>query len=179
MSWLSPVQWAKWTWSAVTGAPGDEGPSKDDISDSEGNFETPEAESPSVLKHLTQQNISGEAGRPLNDLSSRPAPGSGGYALDHNLNLTQGPRPGAAPRPPSLPLPSPHTRPDPSEVDDEAPPAPPRPHQPGLQHAPPRLPRRRRPRRHQREPAAQLDLRPRGQGALRPEDRRCREHELL
>ena len=69
----------------------------------------------------------GEAGRPLNDLSSRPAPGSGGYALDHNLNLTQGPRPGAAPRPPSLPLPSPHTRPDPSEVDDEAPPAPPAP----------------------------------------------------
>uniref|UniRef100_A0A3Q3XJC0 Transforming acidic coiled-coil-containing protein C-terminal domain-containing protein n=1 Tax=Mola mola TaxID=94237 RepID=A0A3Q3XJC0_MOLML len=25
MSWLSPVQWAKWTWSAVTGAAGDEG----------------------------------------------------------------------------------------------------------------------------------------------------------
>uniref|UniRef100_A0A667YLP4 Transforming acidic coiled-coil-containing protein C-terminal domain-containing protein n=1 Tax=Myripristis murdjan TaxID=586833 RepID=A0A667YLP4_9TELE len=25
MSWLSPVQWAKWTWSAVTGGTGDEG----------------------------------------------------------------------------------------------------------------------------------------------------------
>uniref|UniRef100_A0A8D0AI42 Transforming acidic coiled-coil-containing protein C-terminal domain-containing protein n=1 Tax=Sander lucioperca TaxID=283035 RepID=A0A8D0AI42_SANLU len=25
MSWLSPVQWAKWTWSAVTGGAGDEG----------------------------------------------------------------------------------------------------------------------------------------------------------
>ncbi|KAG7280902.1 hypothetical protein CRUP_009188, partial [Coryphaenoides rupestris] len=32
MSWLSPVQWAKWTWSAVTGAPGDEGLDKDDVS---------------------------------------------------------------------------------------------------------------------------------------------------
>lgn len=25
MSWLSPVQWAKWTWSAVTGGAGDDG----------------------------------------------------------------------------------------------------------------------------------------------------------
>lgn len=25
MSWLSPVQWAKWTWSAVIGGAGDEG----------------------------------------------------------------------------------------------------------------------------------------------------------
>ncbi|CAL8347898.1 unnamed protein product [Lota lota] len=145
MSWLSPVQWAKWTWSAVTGAPGEEGPRKDDVSDSEGNFETPEAESPGVLKHLTQQNLSGRTptpctslhhsiqghgGRPdLNDLSSPATLGSGSYALDHNLNLTQGPKPGPAPptstpRPPSLSLPSPHTRPDPSEVDDEAPPAP-------------------------------------------------------
>lgn len=24
MSWLSPVQWAKWTWSAMKGAPEDE-----------------------------------------------------------------------------------------------------------------------------------------------------------
>ncbi|KAJ8285948.1 hypothetical protein GJAV_G00032810 [Gymnothorax javanicus] len=67
MSWsmLSPVQWAKWTWSAVRGG-GEEGQqveeggqSKDDeelfqeeeksggcSSDSEGNFETPEAETP-------------------------------------------------------------------------------------------------------------------------------------
>ncbi|GAA6225854.1 transforming acidic coiled-coil-containing protein 1 isoform X1 [Lates japonicus] len=59
MSWLSPVQWAKWTWSAVTGAAGDDGQtrSKDDggdNSDSEGTFETPEAESPGVVKLLSQ-----------------------------------------------------------------------------------------------------------------------------
>ncbi|KAK0142061.1 Transforming acidic coiled-coil-containing protein 1 [Merluccius polli] len=144
MSWLSPVQWAKWTWSAVTGAPGDEGPDKDDVSDSEGNFETPEAESPGVLKQLTQQNNSGDEAkqRPyLNNLSSPTPLGARSYALDHNLNLTQGPgrdTPSQAavptptttatslpqsqtPRPPTLSLPSPHTRPDPSEVDDEAP----------------------------------------------------------
>lgn len=28
MSWLSPVQWAKWTWSAVTGGAGDDGQPK-------------------------------------------------------------------------------------------------------------------------------------------------------
>uniref|UniRef100_H3ADX8 Transforming acidic coiled-coil containing protein 1 n=1 Tax=Latimeria chalumnae TaxID=7897 RepID=H3ADX8_LATCH len=60
---LSPVQWAKWTWSAVRGTSGDEGAEgegevadEDDSqaeekslsfsSDSEGNFETPEAETP-------------------------------------------------------------------------------------------------------------------------------------
>ncbi|KAM4837078.1 transforming acidic coiled-coil-containing protein 1 isoform 5-T5 [Thomomys bottae] len=62
---LSPVQWAKWTWSAVRGGGGGEeearGPGGDPeeedsqaetkslsfSSDSEGNFETPEAETPS------------------------------------------------------------------------------------------------------------------------------------
>ncbi|XP_036835793.1 transforming acidic coiled-coil-containing protein 1 isoform X1 [Oncorhynchus mykiss] len=63
MSWgslLSPVQWAKWTWSAVRGGGEDEGeegaPGTNDgeNSDSEGNFETPEAESPGLLNDLTQ-----------------------------------------------------------------------------------------------------------------------------
>ncbi|XP_026129320.1 transforming acidic coiled-coil-containing protein 1-like isoform X2 [Carassius auratus] len=73
MSWLSPVQWAKWTWSAVRGGGEEEGETylgmddealseeareamprdrEDDershgcSSDSEGQFETPEAETP-------------------------------------------------------------------------------------------------------------------------------------
>ncbi|XP_078522450.1 transforming acidic coiled-coil-containing protein 1 isoform X2 [Lissotriton helveticus] len=53
---LSPVQWAKWTWSAVRGGAGQEEPEEEDddqqaedkslSSDSEGNFDTPEAETP-------------------------------------------------------------------------------------------------------------------------------------
>ncbi|XP_048114130.1 transforming acidic coiled-coil-containing protein 1 isoform X2 [Alosa alosa] len=63
MSWLSPVSWAKWTWSAVRGGAGEgeeapqeasevDAPEADDersqgfSSDSEGHFETPEAETP-------------------------------------------------------------------------------------------------------------------------------------
>ncbi|XP_036450147.1 transforming acidic coiled-coil-containing protein 1 isoform X2 [Colossoma macropomum] len=63
MSWLSPVQWAKWTWSAVRGTgeeEEDEGireeedslrereeeEEKSQSSDSEGQFETPETETP-------------------------------------------------------------------------------------------------------------------------------------
>ncbi|MCI4388463.1 hypothetical protein PGIGA_G00086320 [Pangasianodon gigas] len=65
MSWLSPVQWAKWTWSAMKGAGEDEleennvqngeieeeedeeeERSQSFSSDSEGQFETPETESP-------------------------------------------------------------------------------------------------------------------------------------
>ncbi|XP_062870619.1 transforming acidic coiled-coil-containing protein 1 isoform X2 [Trichomycterus rosablanca] len=60
MSWLSPVQWAKWTWSAMKGAPEDEEDedgrndevedeeerSQSGSSDSEGQFETPETQSP-------------------------------------------------------------------------------------------------------------------------------------
>ncbi|XP_057176883.1 transforming acidic coiled-coil-containing protein 1 isoform X2 [Triplophysa rosa] len=72
MSWLSPVQWAKWTWSAVRGGGEDDGETDSGMddeplmeeaqealtgdqedersngcsSDSEGQFETPEAETP-------------------------------------------------------------------------------------------------------------------------------------
>ncbi|KAM3867536.1 transforming acidic coiled-coil-containing protein 1-like [Diretmus argenteus] len=206
MSWLSPVQWAKWTWSAVTGGAGDEDDGqagqlgiKDDKdnSDSEGNFETPEAESPSVVKLLTQLDNSnhtvtecpvyqqqcdstetslllwllassqrmcedtgflpGDDGqlmshlfldknynqdvRPvssqevdtLNNLTSS-SPNNSSFGLDQNLNLTlstkPSPREGLSPstplpqpqalRPPSLPVLSPLSRPDPTEVDDEA-----------------------------------------------------------
>ncbi|XP_030874890.1 transforming acidic coiled-coil-containing protein 1-like, partial [Leptonychotes weddellii] len=79
---LSPVQWAKWTWSAVRGggagedeAGGPEGdPEEEDSqaetkslsfsSDSEGNFETPEAETPirSPLKESCDSSL-GLAGR--------------------------------------------------------------------------------------------------------------------
>nr|XP_012618452.1 transforming acidic coiled-coil-containing protein 1 isoform X7 [Microcebus murinus] len=74
---LSPVQWAKWTWSAVRGggagddeAAGPEGdPEEEDSqaetkslsfsSDSEGNFETPEAETPirSPLKESCDSSL--------------------------------------------------------------------------------------------------------------------------
>ncbi|XP_044618293.2 transforming acidic coiled-coil-containing protein 1 isoform X2 [Equus asinus] len=74
---LSPVQWAKWTWSAVRGggagedeAGGPEGdPEEEDSqaetkslsfsSDSEGNFETPEAETPirSPLKESCESSL--------------------------------------------------------------------------------------------------------------------------
>ncbi|KAL7846821.1 hypothetical protein SRHO_G00218010 [Serrasalmus rhombeus] len=63
MSWLSPVQWAKWTWSAVRGTGEEEdGGMREEVedslrereeeeeksqsSDSEGQFETPETETP-------------------------------------------------------------------------------------------------------------------------------------
>ncbi|KAM9622642.1 transforming acidic coiled-coil-containing protein 1 isoform 1-T2 [Trichechus inunguis] len=67
---LSPVQWAKWTWSAVRGGGSGEdeagGPERDPeeedsqaetkslsfSSDSEGNFETPEAETPPIRSPL-------------------------------------------------------------------------------------------------------------------------------
>ncbi|KAM7080707.1 transforming acidic coiled-coil-containing protein 1 [Ciconia maguari] len=66
---LSPVQWARWTWSAVRGGGGPEaedGGAEEDppaegtalgfSSDSEGNFETPEAETPtrSPLKEFCE-----------------------------------------------------------------------------------------------------------------------------
>uniref|UniRef100_A0A287AK30 Transforming acidic coiled-coil-containing protein C-terminal domain-containing protein n=1 Tax=Sus scrofa TaxID=9823 RepID=A0A287AK30_PIG len=83
---LSPVQWAKWTWSAVRGggaggdeAGGSEGdPEEEDSqaetkslsfsSDSEGNFETPEAETPirSPLKESCDSQLDWQAqGWPL------------------------------------------------------------------------------------------------------------------
>ncbi|NWI62910.1 TACC1 protein, partial [Todus mexicanus] len=65
---LSPVQWARWTWSAVRGGGGPEGEAEGaeedpaaegtalGFSDSEGNFETPEAETPtsSPLKEFCE-----------------------------------------------------------------------------------------------------------------------------
>ncbi|TMS03395.1 Transforming acidic coiled-coil-containing protein 1 [Larimichthys crocea] len=86
MSWLSPVQWAKWTWSAVTGGVGDEGQprSKDDgvdNSDSEGNFETPEAESPCVVNLLSQ----------LENSNHTVLPDVANHFLDKNLNQDVGP----------------------------------------------------------------------------------------
>ncbi|KAK2823672.1 hypothetical protein Q7C36_020272 [Tachysurus vachellii] len=85
MSWLSPVQWAKWTWSAMKGAEEDE-LEENDVqnremedddddddeeeersqsfsSDSEGHFETPETESPvhhsqaPPTTHITEEEI--------------------------------------------------------------------------------------------------------------------------
>ncbi|KAM7391870.1 hypothetical protein PAMP_022521 [Pampus punctatissimus] len=165
MSWLSPVQWAKWTWSAVTGGAGEDGQnrqprSKDDgdvNSDSEGTFETPEAESPCVVNLLSQLDISNQSVLPdvtnhfldknsnqnvsqvssqevdsLNNLTSS-SPNNSCFGLDQNLNLTVSIKPEEglslsnplpqhqAPRPPSLSVISPLNKPDPAEVDDEAP----------------------------------------------------------
>ncbi|XP_029960722.1 transforming acidic coiled-coil-containing protein 1-like isoform X1 [Salarias fasciatus] len=164
MSWLSPVQWAKWTWSAVTGGTDDDGEDearnvREDNSDSEGNFETPEAESPGVVKLLGQLDNSNHTVLPdvtnqvldrnsnqdvgtassedvdsLNNLTIS-SPGNTGFGVDQNLNLTLSAKPvpgeGVSPsgplpqppaaRPPSLPVVSPLNKPDPSEVDDQAP----------------------------------------------------------
>ncbi|XP_040011450.1 transforming acidic coiled-coil-containing protein 1-like isoform X5 [Xiphias gladius] len=164
MSWLSPVQWAKWTWSAVTGVAGDDGEprakdDREDNSDSEGTFETPEVESPGVVKILSQLDNSNQTVLPdvtnplldknsnqdvgtlsiqevdsLNNLTSS-LPNSSSFSLDQNLNLTLSnkPSPGdglfpstplpqpQALRPPSLSVLSPLNKPDPTEVDDEAP----------------------------------------------------------
>ncbi|KAM7416583.1 hypothetical protein PAMA_018573 [Pampus argenteus] len=165
MSWLSPVQWAKWTWSAVTGGAGEDEQnrqprSKDDgdvNSDSEGTFETPEAETPCVVNLLSQLDISNHSVLPdvtnhfldknsnqnvspvssqevdsLNNLTSS-SPNNSCFGLDQNLNLTLSIKPEEgltlsnplpqhqAPRPPSLSVISPLNKPDPAEVDDEAP----------------------------------------------------------
>ncbi|XP_017269414.1 transforming acidic coiled-coil-containing protein 1 isoform X3 [Kryptolebias marmoratus] len=158
MSWLSPVQWAKWTWSAVTGGSGDDGQSRKEEdkynSDSEGTFETPEAESPGVVELLGQLDnsnlkVSADVSNHIwdsnsnQDASSAPSkevdslnnltgssPNNGSFCLDQNLNLTLSPKAGLeddlqpqtqAVRPPSLPVLSPLNKPDPAEVDDEAP----------------------------------------------------------
>uniref|UniRef100_A0A8C6QPP3 Transforming, acidic coiled-coil containing protein 1 n=1 Tax=Nannospalax galili TaxID=1026970 RepID=A0A8C6QPP3_NANGA len=86
---LSPVQWAKWTWSAVRGAGAGDGeaagpegdPEEEDSptetrslgfsSDSEGNFETPEAETPvrSPLKESCDSSLGlAEPGAKTQDL---------------------------------------------------------------------------------------------------------------
>ncbi|XP_077118391.1 transforming acidic coiled-coil-containing protein 1 isoform X8 [Ranitomeya variabilis] len=56
---LSPVQWAKWTWSAVRGSgeeTAEDEEEHDSGSDSEGSFDTPEADTPvpSPVKEQTQ-----------------------------------------------------------------------------------------------------------------------------
>ncbi|XP_060927428.1 transforming acidic coiled-coil-containing protein 1-like isoform X1 [Limanda limanda] len=157
MSWLSPVQWAKWTWSAVTGVAGEDGQPRvkdagEDNSDSEGTFETPEAESPGLVKLLNQLDNCNHTGFPdvtnhsldenskkeevdsLNNLTGS-SPDNSSFCLDQNLNLTLGTKPGPgeglspstplpqppAVRPPSLSVHSSLNKPDPTEVDDEAP----------------------------------------------------------
>ncbi|XP_035495919.1 transforming acidic coiled-coil-containing protein 1 isoform X2 [Scophthalmus maximus] len=125
-------------------------------SDSEGTFETPEAESPGVVKHLSQLDNSNHTGLhdvtnhfldnnavetvsfqevdSLNNLTNS-SPNNSSFSLDQNLNLTLStkPSPGEglststplpqpqAVRPPSLSVLSPLNKPDPTEVDDEAP----------------------------------------------------------
>lgn len=146
----------------MTGAAGDDGQPKvkdegEDNSDSEGTFETPEAESPGVAKllgqldnsnhtvlpdgtnHFLDQNSNQDVGshpsqgvHSLNNLTGS-SPSNSSFSLDQNLNLTpctkSGPGEGLSPsspqpqalRPPSLSVVSPLNRPDPTEVDDEAP----------------------------------------------------------
>ncbi|XP_041855356.1 transforming acidic coiled-coil-containing protein 1-like isoform X2 [Melanotaenia boesemani] len=164
MSWLSPVQWAKWTWSAVTGGAGEDGhmatnEDREDNSDSEGTFETPEAESPGVVKLMGQldnsnqtvspevsnmildrnsnQNVATAASHEVDSLNNLTGSSSNNssFSLDQNLNFTLSIKPDPredlstcsplpqtqALRPPSLPVVSPLNKPDPTEVDDEAP----------------------------------------------------------
>uniref|UniRef100_A0A8C9FVS2 Transforming acidic coiled-coil containing protein 1 n=1 Tax=Pavo cristatus TaxID=9049 RepID=A0A8C9FVS2_PAVCR len=72
---LSPVQWARWTWSAVRGGGGPdgedegvEGDAEEEIkspgfsSDSEGNYETPEAETPTCSPLKEPSELQPEAG---------------------------------------------------------------------------------------------------------------------
>ncbi|XP_053725956.1 transforming acidic coiled-coil-containing protein 1-like isoform X2 [Synchiropus splendidus] len=111
------------------------------ISDSEGTFETPEAESPGVVKLLDQLNNCENTGtrnhfldkNSIQDVASVPSrvldnqtPNNSSFHLDQNLNLTLSTKPEDSPvppplRPPSLPVHSSLNTPDPSEVDDEAP----------------------------------------------------------
>ncbi|XP_029016855.1 transforming acidic coiled-coil-containing protein 1-like isoform X3 [Betta splendens] len=126
---------------------------KSSISDSEGTFETPEAESPGVVKLLTQpdnvhavlpnvtscldKNLNQDTGTAVDSLNNltRSLPNNSNLGLDQNLNLTLSPKAtpadGVSPsallpqpqplRPPSLSVLSPLNKPDPAEVDDEAP----------------------------------------------------------
>ncbi|XP_042673579.1 transforming acidic coiled-coil-containing protein 1-like, partial [Centrocercus urophasianus] len=72
---LSPVQWARWTWSAVRGGGGPDGEdggvggdAEEEIkslgfsSDSEGNYETPEAETPTCSALKEPSELQPEAG---------------------------------------------------------------------------------------------------------------------
>ncbi|XP_061585068.1 transforming acidic coiled-coil-containing protein 1-like isoform X2 [Cololabis saira] len=136
MSWLSPVQWAKWTWSAVTGGAGGDGQlgekdDREDNSDSEGAFDTPEAESPGVVNLLGQLDNSSHTDvtnqaldrnsnqdvtpAPSQDVDSLnnftgSSPNNDTFSLDQNLNLTLNGKPGSGQgSSPSCPLP--HTPP--------------------------------------------------------------------
>ncbi|XP_077378053.1 transforming acidic coiled-coil-containing protein 1-like isoform X2 [Festucalex cinctus] len=112
---------------------------KNSISDSEGAYETPEAESPDVVNLLSQldnsgntdhffdKNSSQEEFDALNNLTGS-SPNNNIFGLNQNLNLTLTPKTSSrsntalqAQRPPSLPVHSPLNTPDPSEVDDESP----------------------------------------------------------
>uniref|UniRef100_A0A3Q1HDX5 Transforming acidic coiled-coil containing protein 1 n=1 Tax=Acanthochromis polyacanthus TaxID=80966 RepID=A0A3Q1HDX5_9TELE len=130
---------------------------KSSISDSEGTFETPETESPGVVKllgqldnsshrvvpdgtnHFLDQNSNQDVTTPpsqgvdsLNNLTGSSLNNST-FSLNQNLNLTPCTKPGPgegfsssspqapALRPPSLSVISPLNKPDPTEVDDEAP----------------------------------------------------------
>lgn len=133
----------------MTGGTGDEAKDEGEAnSDSEGTFETPEAESPGVAKllgqldnsnhiapsdvssHFLDQNSNQDSAPPspedadsTADLTS-PAPSTcSSFGLDQNLNLTLGPKPSphTTARPPSLSVLSTLNKPDPTEVDDEAP----------------------------------------------------------
>lgn len=148
----------------MTGGAEDEGQprfkdAEEDNSDSEGTFGTPEAESPGVVKLLSQLDnsnhtvlpdvtnhfldknsnqdvgpISSQEVNSLNNLTGS-SPNINNFGLDQNLNLTPSSKPspgGCLPlssplpqpqalRPPSLSVLSPLNKPDPSEVDDEAP----------------------------------------------------------
>lgn len=123
----------------MTGGPGDEaGDEGEANSDSEGAFETPEAESPGVAKLLGQLDTSNHIAPSVSshfldqnsnqDIASVPEDAESTSVLtsprlDQNLNLTIGPKssPQTTPRPPSLSVQSTLNRPDPTEVDDEAP----------------------------------------------------------
>ncbi|XP_047448011.1 transforming acidic coiled-coil-containing protein 1-like isoform X2 [Mugil cephalus] len=110
---------------------------KSSISDSEGTFGTPESGSPGVVKLLGQLDNANHTAQSqevdsLNNLTDS-VPNKNSFNLDQNLNLTLSTRPvpGETPsppspvsqplRPPTLPVPSSLNKPDPSEVDDEAP----------------------------------------------------------
>ncbi|XP_054630547.1 transforming acidic coiled-coil-containing protein 1-like isoform X2 [Dunckerocampus dactyliophorus] len=108
---------------------------KSSISDSEGTFETPEVESPGVVKLLSELDNSTPTEHFAHKISNQDevdtinnmtssSPNNNSFGLNQNLNLTVTPLsnpPPQAPRPPSLPVHSVLNKPDPSEVDDEAP----------------------------------------------------------
>ncbi|XP_072288810.1 transforming acidic coiled-coil-containing protein 1-like isoform X2 [Eucyclogobius newberryi] len=119
------------------------------ISDSEGAFDTPEAEPPGVAKllgqldnsnHITPSDFSNhfldqnsnrgtapsspedDSTADLTSPTFSAVPGNS-FGLDQNLNLTLGSKPSPSSRSPTVRPPSlsVHSKPDPAEVDDEAP----------------------------------------------------------